>query len=602
MQNKKVIQKELTIENQKTHHVMMNLIESFKAISSSLELDEVLNKIIHFAFNITENADAGYIQLLEEHSKQLIVKSFVGFNDSIKHFKVNVGESITGKVYQEGCECLIGTKNEIYDNMTDLSKDNFSILEQAHNSRNIKSILSIPISFQSKKIGVITLHCFEKEDGLSKSDLILLQSFAAQAAIAIHNAQLHKEVQESLNEVTHLSKKLREVNGLLAKRADIHNLLTRLSIQNKGLNAIILEMNKMMEKSLVLADYLMGKCVPKYNPHVAKSLDDIFLLFTNKSEPAYVLICDTFETACYIYPIRSGSIFLGCLIVEGHSPMSQLDKLIIEQGAPILSLELMKLRSQTEIMYKKTNEAYQQFLKKRKPQQVEIAAADLGIQIHYFHLTALIELDGSADLHSLENNALLLLNHLKKKIPSENTLLFSYNNKITFFSSSMNTEHEKYLIEIIESSIQLWNQQFTITARSGISTGQYYPGHAEENHIKAEKALLYLKKQKKKGVLHYRDIGISRLFLHHHTEEIEVFLQETFSSLWTEHSELLETLITYVQNNRSMNITAKELHIHTNTLYNRIKKMEEILELDFNQFEDYLKVQLAVYLYKTFIK
>jgi DNA-binding PucR family transcriptional regulator len=51
-----------------------------------------------------------------------------------------------------------------------------------------------------------------------------------------------------------------------------------------------------------------------------------------------------------------------------------------------------------------------------------------------------------------------------------------------------------------------------------------------------------------------------------------------------------------------MTLTALELHIHANTLYNRIKKIEEILDLNFNQYEDYLNVQLAVYLYKTFIK
>jgi DNA-binding PucR family transcriptional regulator len=113
-----------------------------------------------------------------------------------------------------------------------------------------------------------------------------------------------------------------------------------------------------------------------------------------------------------------------------------------------------------------------------------------------------------------------------------------------------------------------------------------------------------LKKQKKKGILHYRDIGISSLFLHHPSEEIDSFLRETFSHLWTgqeNNDELLYTLFTYIQNNRSMNSTAKELHIHSNTLYHRIKKIEDILDMNFSHYEDYLKVQLEVYLYKTFL-
>ena len=605
MERKEDFFQQISLDNQKAQYHVMNLMESFRAMNSTLELDEVLKKIMHFALNIVETAEAGYIQMYDEPSDKLIIKAYVGFNKNISLFKVNIGESITGKVFRDGCVRLITTRKEIYESMDDLSKENFDCIDKAHyKNQHIKSILSVPVSFGTKRIGVMTLHCFDIEDGLSKTDILLIQSFASQAAIALHNANLHTEVQKTLDEVTHLSQRLKETNALLEKRTDIHNLLTGLSVQNKGLSAIILEMNKLMDMNFVYADYLEGKSVPQHDKHLAKSLDDIFFLFTNKTKAAYVSICDTVHIDCYIYPIRSGSVFLGCLIVEGSSPLSQLDHLIIEQGAPILSLEIMKLRSQTEIMYKKTYETYQQFLKIKIPQQAEIAAEELGIHHHYFLQTALIELDGNVDLHSLENDALLLLTYLKEKITLENSLLFSYNNKITFFSSVRNAVHEEYFTEIIESSIKWWNERFTVIARAGISTGHYYFGQAEENHLKAEKALLHLKKQKKKGILHYKNIGISSLFLHHPPEEIDSFLRETFSQLWTsqeKNDELLHTLFTYIQNNRSMTSTAKELHIHSNTLYHRIKKIEDVLDMDFSHYEDYLKVQLAVYLYNTFL-
>ncbi|MGK7379604.1 helix-turn-helix domain-containing protein [Planococcus sp. 1R117A] len=604
MENKESFFQQLSVENKKAQDHILNLMESFHAMNSTLELDEVLKKIMHFALNILETAEAGYIQLYDEASNKLIIKTPVGFNENINLFKVNVGESITGKVFEDGCVRLITTRKEIYNNMSDLSKENFDLIDQAHsNNENIKSVLSVPVSFGTKRIGVMTFHCFAIEDGLTETDILLLQSFASQAAIALHNAQLHTEVHKSLDEVTHLSQKLKETNALLEKRTGIHNHLTELSIQKKGLPTIINEMNKLMEKELVYADYLEGSHFPQHIPHFGNSLDDLFFLFASKTKPAYVSICDTVQLDCYIYPIRSGSVFLGCLAVEGSSPLSQLDKLIIEQGVPILALEIMKLRSQTEIMYKKTYETYHQFLKTRNPQQAEVAAKELGIHHHYFLQTALIELDGNADLHSLENDALLLLTYLKEKLPLENSLLFSYNNKITFFSSAPDAGRETNISKTIESSIKWWNEQFPVIARAGISTGHYYPGQAEENHLKAEKSLLHLKKQNKKGLLHYQDIGISRLFLQHPPEEINLFLRETFSLLWTDQEkmdDLLHTLFAYVQNNRSMTSTAKELHIHANTLYHRIKKIEDILEMDFSDYEDYLKVQLAVYLYNTF--
>jgi len=606
MEGKEALLQQLSLENQKAQFHVMNLMESFRVMNSTLELDEVLKKIMHFALKIVETAEAGYIQMYDESSNQLIVKTYVGFNDSIRHFKVNVGESITGKVFRDGRLKLITKREEIYSRMDDLSEENFHLIDNAHpNNQHIQSLLSVPVSFGDKRIGVMTFHCFDVEDRLNETDFLLLESFAAQAAIALHNAQLHSEVQKSLGEVIHLSQKLKEANTILEKQTEIHNHLTELLVQNnKGLKGIIKEMDRLMERKLVYADYLEGICFPEHIKYLDKFLDDIFLIFANKTEPSYVSIRDITEINFHIYPIRSGSVFLGCLIVEGSSLLSQLDKLIIEQGAPILSLEIMKLRSQTEIMYKKTYETYQQFLKIKNPQQAEIAAKELGIHNHYFLQTAIIELDGNVDLRSLENDAMLLLTHLKEKLPLEDSLLFCYHNKIFYFSSAKDATIETSLIKTLERSINWWNEGFSVRARAGFSTGYFYPGQAEENHIKAEKALLHLKKQKKKGFLHYKDIGISALFLNHPLEEINSFLQETFSRLWTNQEkevELLQTLFKYVENNRSMAATAKELHIHTNTLYHRIKKIEELVAMDFSQYEDYLKVQLAVYLYKTFM-
>lgn len=204
--------------------------------------------------------------------------------------------------------------------------------------------------------------------------------------------------------------------------------------------------------------------------------------------------------------------FLGCLIVEGNTPLSQPDQLIIEQGALTLSLEIMKLRSQTEILYKKTYETYHRFLEIRNLQQAELVAQELGIHHDHFLQIALIELDGNADLLSLENDALLLLAHLKEKLRLENSLLFSYNNKITVLSFTRDSAGEGMITNILNNGMNWWNERFTVVARGGISTGQYSPGQAKDYHMKAEKALLHLKKQKEKGLLHYRDIGISTLF------------------------------------------------------------------------------------------
>jgi len=291
----------------KVQHDMEILMESFRVITSTLELDDVLKKIMHYAIAIFRSTDAGYIQLFDERSKKLIIKSYVGFNEQISSFRVGIGESIVGKVYRDGCVRLIGTTKEIYDSMEDLSEDNFNILHAAGASeRMIKSLLAVPIMFGDKRIGVMTLHRFDREELPSERDLLLLQSFASHVAVAIHNAQLHEEVQKSLGEVTHLLTKLEETNELLLQRTEIHDHLTRLSIENKGLKSIIMEMDHLMEKTIIYADYLEGKCYPVDHLPFEKVIADLFVLFRTKTKPAYVSISDHADVSCYVHPIRSG--------------------------------------------------------------------------------------------------------------------------------------------------------------------------------------------------------------------------------------------------------------------------------------------------------
>src|SRR4051794_34120121 len=96
----------------KIQHDMEILIESFRVITSTLELDDVLKKIMHYAIAIFRSTDAGYIQFFDERSKKLIIKSYIGFNEHIRSFRISVGESIVGKVFRDGSVRLIGSTKE----------------------------------------------------------------------------------------------------------------------------------------------------------------------------------------------------------------------------------------------------------------------------------------------------------------------------------------------------------------------------------------------------------------------------------------------------------------------------------------------------------
>ena len=130
--------------------------------------------------------------------------------------------------------------------------------------------------------------------------------------------------------------------------------------------------------------------------------------------------------------------------------------------------------------------------------------------------------------------------------------------------------------------------------------GRYHIGKSYEE---AKKAVAYLVNKKESGMIAYESIGVNRLFINQDTNEIQEFINTFFQPLNTAKSkknDLEQTLLTYVKLNKSMNETSKKLHVHINTLYQRLKKIEDMLNLSFNDPKDFLEIQLACHLKETF--
>lgn len=119
----------------------------------------------------------------------------------------------------------------------------------------------------------------------------------------------------------------------------------------------------------------------------------------------------------------------------------------------------------------------------------------------------------------------------------------------------------------------------------------------------ADKALAYQKTRGEQGTIRYTDIGVNRLFIRQPAEDLNAFMAEIFEPLRPakgQTSGLEETLMTYMACGGSAVQAASALHIHINTLYQRIHKIEEILGMSLSNQEHLLHLQLACYLRQTY--
>jgi sugar diacid utilization regulator len=108
----------------------------------------------------------------------------------------------------------------------------------------------------------------------------------------------------------------------------------------------------------------------------------------------------------------------------------------------------------------------------------------------------------------------------------------------------------------------------------------------------------------KNTISKYKDTGIYRLLFNVENKEVlENYCSDVLGPI-LENSNGKEMLLTeilemYLSENCNITSTAEKLFMHRNTLKYRIKKIEEVLNCDLRNFEECLKVKVAIYANKV---
>ncbi|WP_103104987.1 helix-turn-helix domain-containing protein [Brevibacillus reuszeri] len=584
---------------------LSSMIESIRSITSSLEPQEVLNKIITQALSVIHAADAGYLQLYDKQAGELTSRAAIGFNSNLEETRVKSGESITGKVFRDGTPVIYHSRSEIYEAMADLSPENFRHIQAAIDSSKLKSHISVPLLLEDKAIGVMTVQQHDAEGKLSEEHLHLLEGFAAQAAIAIHNAKLYQKANERLEEISELTRQLEEKNKLLLRRAEIHETLTQFSLQNKSVEFMIHELNRMINREIFFFDHLDSELFPKKALNLLyASNDELSRILLTRKKPFYMNVVDRNQNEIHycVYPIISDRVSLGCFIIPLVTPISSHDQMTIEQASYVLALELTKRKTQEEVYYKKTQELFNDLLQYKDPRLLEEAGESLGLHPKAFFSVLVLEVASYTDLQALEAVIHRLISRMKRHTHEKGTLIFGLHNKVTILFSTNAPNEIDEVIGGLQSQLPDWEDREETLLHAGVSTSYEGIHSIAKCYDEASKSLSYMINRKKTGIMSYKKIGINRLFLTQPFAEIESFSNDILSPLRSEkaqNNDLEKTLFTYIKSDKSVIETAEKLHIHKNTLYHRLKKIEELLQLELNNPDDFLQVLLACHLHET---
>lgn len=213
------------------------LTEVAKTFTAPLDLPALLSAVITKLTNVLEPAEVGAIMLWDASSGLFRAEATFGYDlEIMREMGLRAGESITGKVFDDGVARLLATPAEVATAMADMREANRAVMARALGSDALPhSALAVPLRAGDHKFGVLVLETLRGPVEFSKSDLPFVQTLADLIALSIDRVRLEAEA-EAIHDAQQVDRLRAEVMATLS-----HELRTPLAAIKGYSTALLLE-------------------------------------------------------------------------------------------------------------------------------------------------------------------------------------------------------------------------------------------------------------------------------------------------------------------------------------------------------------------------
>jgi len=180
------------------------LTEVAKTLVSPVDLPELLDEVMRKIVRVVDQADLGAIMLWDQSSGLFRAEASIGYDlEALREMGLRAGESITGKVFDEGRARLLNTPAEVAEAMADMRLANRAAMTRSLGAEVIPTCaLAVPIAVGDQKLGVLVLETLDDKPSFVERDLPFVQSLADLIALAIERYRLQTKA-DTLREARH---------------------------------------------------------------------------------------------------------------------------------------------------------------------------------------------------------------------------------------------------------------------------------------------------------------------------------------------------------------------------------------------------------------
>lgn len=597
---------------------LQTVLEMSKLLNSSNDVRYILNSMMNTALNLMERADIGVIFLYDKKNDLLRLQTAVGFGDLSVCLKP--GESITGIAFNRQKTLHLKNHKEMMEKMGTMERNNFSRLEKSISlpMENIQSSIACPLMHNDECIGVLVIDNYYSKEPLNEEDVYLVELISHHATIAIANAANYEKILENQKSLERYSLIVEEEKNKYEYSTFLHNKFTAMVLNGNSIREIVKEVSIILDRDVFIVDLLYS--IPHYSTDYLTNYEQIKIAkcsFMSRLPHQQVSIFYSEDLAHWIYfnPILVNREVLGWVgVVSDSSEFNELEKIAVDKCATIVALEMLKNNELNNMEQSLKGDFLENLLADKSTEFMSKFAEKYNYNFDNRHQIIIMNIGNNKLETSLNSNLRYLyteINRLMTATFTSSITLLQRKYVITIFehNKSINKHYLAKLMDKVRKTcflvLDISKDDFDIQiAISEIVDQDSNFREAFDNAMKIFN--LNLKKNGRFNCYFYEDLEVKRFLLNNDPGELRLFVRKILGPLlnykMSSRQELYNTLEVYIKTGGNWTAAKDQLHIHGNTLTYRINRLKEILKLDLSDYNDRLKVQIALEIMELYPK
>lgn len=585
--------RDMLIRRRRREEELTALYETAGDLSSLRDVEHVLQAIITRGRELLAS-DVAYLMLIDEARGDTYMRVSVGTRTpAFIAIRLDLGVGLGGLVAQTGGPYVT----------SDYARDTRfrHTIDHVVREEGLVSILGVPLKLRDQVIGVL-FAADRRQRAFHETEVALLSSLAAHAAIAIENASLFDEAQQAVADLRGANQVIRAHNEALERAADMHERLTGLVLRGGGVADVAQAVGEVLGVDLVVLDREGRAFTAPGDPpgHPGRGLPALpgpdtigLLLMAARRSGRTVSTGAGGPECCWVTPVMAGPDLLGALMIHRET-LTEADLRTLERAAQVTALLLLNQRAVAETEQRVRGDLLDDVLSSpsRRSDGLDRRAALLGVDLDQPHVLVVARLGDKGERRSA-------MAGLASLAEENGGLAGEYRGDALLLLPAREGEEAGAVARRILARLQTVIGPAVTVGAAGPSAAAMGLREAYADALRCVDLLTVLGREG--HATSPRELGLyTLLFSQAGRDEVSAFVQRVLGPVSdydeARRTNLLDTMQAFFRCDRSIAGTAQALFVHVNTLYQRLDRVSQLLGDEWRHGDAALEVQLALQL------